>query len=231
MGGNVIPPEYLVPLDADQLNSSIPISVPYLITPSNQFIPAQATSDGKLVVEATFSGSITIGEIGAPDKSSFTYGTTLEQTIGGVYQDTSPTLSLGQQGAVRLTEYRAFHVNLRDSSGNEIESSSGSLDVNITNPTIAVTQSGTWNLNNITGTISLPTNAAQETGGNLESINAGIETLNSLVPSVYDYIALSYTSGNLSTAVYKHGGAGGTVVSTLTLTYDGSNNLLTVTKS
>jgi hypothetical protein len=118
--GDVIPPEYGIPLTADELKSTIPISVPYLVTPSNEFIPAQATSDGKLVVSATFSGSITIGEVGVADESSFIYGTSLEQPVGGVYQDTSPTLSAGETGAVRLTEYRAFHVNLRDSSGDEV---------------------------------------------------------------------------------------------------------------
>lgn len=38
--------------------------------------------------------------------------------------------------------------------------SSGIGQVNLTNSTIAVTQSGTWNINNISGTISLPTGAA-----------------------------------------------------------------------
>jgi hypothetical protein len=129
--GDVIPPEYGVPLTADELKSTIPISVPYLVTPSNEFIPAQATSDGKLVVSATFSGSITIGEVGVPDESSFTYGTSLEQPVGGVYQDIDPTLSAGETGAVRLTEYRAFHVNLRDSSGVEVDPATESTALSI----------------------------------------------------------------------------------------------------
>jgi hypothetical protein len=131
MSGNVIPPEYGIPLEASELNSSIPISVPYLVTPDNKFVPAKSLEDGTLVVSATFSGSITIGEIGAPDESPFTYGTTLEQTVGGVYQDTNPTLSAGTQGAVRLTEYRAFHVNLRDSSGVEVDPATESTSLSI----------------------------------------------------------------------------------------------------
>lgn len=47
----------------------------------------------------------------------------------------------------------------------------------------------------------------------------------------HDYISLSYSAGNLAGVVYKAGGSGGTTVATLTLTYDGSGNLLTVTKS
>lgn len=47
----------------------------------------------------------------------------------------------------------------------------------------------------------------------------------------HDYIDLSYTGANLTSVVYKDGGSGGTTVATLTLTYDGSNNLLTVARS
>src|SRR6185437_9507362 len=73
------------------------------------------------------------------------------------------------------------------------------------------------------------TNVAKETGGNLSSINAGIQTLNSLVPTVYDYIDLQYSGNNLTQAQFKFGGPGGTVVSTLMLVYSG-NNLTSVQK-
>jgi len=44
----------------------------------------------------------------------------------------------------------------------------------------------------------------------------------------YDNITLSYTGSNLTGVVYK---VGVTTVATLTLDYDGSDNLITVTKS
>ena len=47
----------------------------------------------------------------------------------------------------------------------------------------------------------------------------------------HDYIANTYTGSNLTQAVFRRGGASGTIVATLTLTYDGSSNLLTVTRS
>lgn len=47
----------------------------------------------------------------------------------------------------------------------------------------------------------------------------------------HDYITLSYTGSNLTGVVYKTGGASGTTVATLVLVYDGSNNLVSVTKS
>ena len=47
----------------------------------------------------------------------------------------------------------------------------------------------------------------------------------------HDYINLTYTGGNLTGVVYKSGGSGGATVATLVLAYDGSSNLVSVTKS
>lgn len=43
-----------------------------------------------------------------------------------------------------------------------------------------------------------------------------------LVPEQYDHIGLSYTGANLTQAVFRSGGVGGTIVATLTMTYSGS---------
>jgi hypothetical protein len=55
--------------------------------------------------------------------------------------------------------------------------------------------------------------------------------LGGLVPHNYDYIALSYTGDNLTGVVYRDGGASGTIVARLSLTYDVNDNLATVTKT
>jgi len=47
----------------------------------------------------------------------------------------------------------------------------------------------------------------------------------------HDYISLAYSGTTLTGVVYKTGGSGGTTVATVVLTYDGSNNLTSVTKS
>src|SRR4051812_11180740 len=60
------------------------------------------------------------GTLGLIDKATFTYGLSLETPVGGVYQDTSPTLTAGQSGAFRVTSYRGLHVNLRTAGGVEI---------------------------------------------------------------------------------------------------------------
>jgi hypothetical protein len=57
----------------------------------------------------------------------------------------------------------------------------------------------------------------------------GIPRLALAIPA-YDYIALSYTGANLTTVVFRMGGAVGTIVATLTLAYTGSN-LTSVTKT
>lgn len=62
-------------------------------------------------------------------------------------------------------------------------------------------------------------------------VSGSVPVVTGLEIPEHDHISLSYTSGNLTGVTYRTGGSGGTVVATLTLTYDGSNNLLTVTKS
>jgi len=51
-----------------------------------------------------------------------------------------------------------------------------------------------------------------------------------LVPFIYDYISLGYTGNDLTSVVYKTGGATGTTVATLTLAYTDSV-LQTITRT
>lgn len=57
-----------------------------------------------------------------------------------------------------------------------------------------------------------------------------VTSVSSLAPVQYDYISLGYTGANLTSVIFKTGGAGGTTVSTLTLAYTGAN-LISVTKT
>lgn len=83
---------------------------------------------------------------------------------------------------------------------------------------------------------NLYVNVAGSTGSGLATAAnqvteiSNLQALNSLVPSVYDYISLSYTGSDLTQVVYRNGGPTGTIVSTLTLDYSGGN-LASVTKS
>jgi len=78
---------------------------------------------------------------------------------------------------------------------------------------------------------SLETRIDPATEDKQDDLISEIQALNSLIPSVYDYIELSYTGSNITGVVFKSGGSGGSIVSTLTLTYDVSDNLETVTKT
>jgi hypothetical protein len=63
-------------------------------------------------------------------------------------------------------------------------------------------------------------------GGGDAVIRAGLE-----IPT-HDYISNTYDgSGNLTGVAYYRGGSGGKLVATLTLTYNVSGNLLTVTRN
>jgi hypothetical protein len=86
----------------------------------------------------------------------------------------------------------------------------GALKVDIGSATLSVTADGVEIKND---------------SGNPVPVVTGLE-----IPE-HDYISLSYTGSNLTGVVYKTGGSGGTTVATLTLTYDGGNNLISVAKS
>jgi hypothetical protein len=63
------------------------------------------------------------------------------------------------------------------------------------------------------------------------------ETLRRIEPAIpglaipeHDFISLTYTGVNPTTVIYKQGGAAGVAVATLTMTYDGNNNVTSITK-
>jgi len=95
--------------------------------------------------------------------------------------------------------------------------------------------SGTfWQATQPVSLASVPSHNVTNAGTFVTQINGAaltqLQTINSLVTAVYDYIALGYTGTNLTTVVYKTGGSGGTTVSTLTLAYTGAR-LDSVTKT
>src|SRR5579884_4041183 len=60
------------------------------------------------------------GGTSSSDEGGFTAGTSTFTPAGGVFSDGLAAIASGLVGWVRMTAYRAFHVNLRDSSGNEV---------------------------------------------------------------------------------------------------------------
>ena len=78
-------------------------------------------------------------------------------------------------------------------------------------------------------TSAIPTGAS--TSAKQDTQTTLLQGIAGMIPSAYDYTSLSYTGSNLTGVVFKSGGSGGTTVSTLTLAYDGDNNLTSVTKT
>lgn len=67
-----------------------------------------------------------------------------------------------------------------------------------------------------------------------EALNVALT--NGLVPESYDYMELTYVAagngaGEVETVIYKSGGSGGSTVATLTLTYNASDEVATITKT
>lgn len=89
-----------------------------------------------------------------------------------------------------------------------------------------------------TSVASLPLPSGAATEATLAAAKTDLDHLDarlagSLVPEEHDYINIAYVGAttDVQTVVYKLGGAAGTTVATLTLAYDGSNRLQSVTRS
>ena len=100
----------------------------------------------------------------------------------------SLTIALGDIDGVSGQETMANSLPVviaSDQSAIPISDDGGSITVD---GTVAATQSGTWNINNITGTVSLPTGAATETtlstlNGKVTACNTGALTISSALPA------------------------------------------------
>lgn len=152
---------------------------------------------------AALDVNIKSGSIGLADKSTFTYGTTNELPVGGVFQDTSPSLSAGSTGALRLSANRGLHVNLRDASGNELGAAAASgVFVRPTDGTnsagftaagetkVSVTQplpAGT----NLLGKVGID----QTTPGTTNRVAGNIDQIAGATPSATNYLPTRITNG------------------------------------
>ena len=137
--------------------------------------------------------------------------------IGGLSFLIFSMLPKKAQGMVFGSSMRSTDpIGLKNVSGTQINPA--------TEDTLALVKTNTDKLDANISTL------AKESGGNLDDIKTGIDTLNSLVPFVYDYVALDYTGDNLTEVSFKLGGPSGAEISTLTLAYT-DDKLTSVTKS
>lgn len=237
------PPQFGTPLTTEEIKPELPFYPIYGVTPDNRYIPISVDQQGRLEIGAEF-GPITIGDVnikGLDPSNSFSSQTLSVYNLGGNAYSLRTTLfdgsnhlkinpdgSINVSGEVVITPTEEQHVVDSPLDVYLPGVSKGNLPtmrVVSTPPTLTAGQFSSPTLTPQGRLIVDPTqtNVAKETGGHLQSMDAGIQTLNSLVPSVYDYIDLQYSGNNLTQARFKLGGPGGTVVSTLLLVYSGAN--------
>jgi hypothetical protein len=139
-------------------------------------LPTGAATESTLAAKATESTLQSIdGKITACNTGSVTIGTQLPSgtnNIGDVDVLTLPNVTLASQA-------NPF------TSAIPISDNAGSITVD---GTVAATQSGTWNITNVSGTISLPTGAATEStlstiNGKVTACNTGAVTISTALPA------------------------------------------------
>jgi hypothetical protein len=87
-----------------------------LVGTDGDYAPLQVDANGALKVAGAGTGGTSI-----TDGAAFTADSTAVNPIAGYRDDTSPaTVTEGDAAGVRITEYRALHVNLRDALGAEL---------------------------------------------------------------------------------------------------------------
>jgi hypothetical protein len=140
--------------------------------------------------------------------------------------DTSGLATEAKQDTI-ITELQDLDTNTAD---NATETTLSALNAKVTAVnTGAVTVSSSV----------LPTGAATEASLSAQATDVSLledRLAGSLVPETHDYIATTYVAagngaGEIETVTYRTGGAAGSIVATLTLTYDGSDRLSSVTRS
>jgi hypothetical protein len=96
---------------------------------------------------------------------------------------------------------------------------------------LLVDAGATFNSTGIENRLDTLTGIETVEAADIATIKAKVTSLAGMAIPAHDYLALSYTGSNLTGVVYKTAGSSGTTVATLTLGYDGSGNLTSVTKS
>lgn len=107
---------------------SEPVMKVKVCNPAETFC-ADVSSVNALKTDATITS--TVGAY--VDKGAFIYGSDKFNPTGGIFQDALPTLASGTVGVSRMTQNRALHVNLRDSSGVEFATTTNPLVISPSN--------------------------------------------------------------------------------------------------
>lgn len=148
-------------------------------------VPSHAVTNAGTFVTQENGAALTalqlIDDAIVADDAAFTPATTKVMMAGFEYDDSTPdSVNEGDAGAARMSANRNVYVQIRDAAGNE-----RGLNVDASG-NVAVTQSGTWNITNVSGTVSLPTGAStlaeqQSQTTHLSNIATSVGTLDNAI--------------------------------------------------
>jgi len=146
----------------------LPVAGTFTVDPAGLATEARQTTGNASL--SSIDGKITTCNTGAVTVSAALPAGT--NNIGDVDVLTMPNVTLASQA-------NPF------TSAIPISDNAGSITVD---GTVAATQSGTWNINNVSGTVSLPTGAATETtlstlNGKVTACNTGAVTISTALPA------------------------------------------------
>jgi hypothetical protein len=135
--------------------------------------------------------------------------------VGGVYNTSLPTLTTGQRGDLQLdSSGRLLNAPLAFGTDSVSAAQTGVWSVGRTwtlssgSDSVTAAQSGTWNINNITGTVSLPTGAATEASlvklplaqGSTTAGQSGVLTQGAVTTAAPSYTTAQTSPLSLTTA-------------------------------
>jgi len=162
--------------------------------------------------------------------------TNLKDVGGNTVATGAGAANTGTQRVVIASDQSTLPVDIQDTeiavSLDHTEDSVTIYTPNNNTTAIPVSASGTVSVDNFPATQAVTgplTNSELRASAVTTSVDNFSEISGLSIPA-HDYIALSYTGGNLTGVEYRTGGATGTIVGTLTLAYSGTD-LISVTKS
>ncbi len=184
------------------------------ITPDPADLGSVSTASNVSIATALPTGTNSIGQITANAGTNLNTSA-LALEAGGNIEEISDTTALNNGslptrtvlvGGKHDSEIRSIAVDnnghiILNTGGQQLKADSISVTIasdqdsigSIDNTTFAATQSGTWNLTNITGTISLPTGAATES--KQDTGNTSLSNINTKLPAS---VGAKASTGSLS---------------------------------
>lgn len=150
------------------------------------WVEATGDESNGLDVDVTrVQGTVTVDGSGVTQPVSGTVTANLSATDNAVLDNIDTNTDYGQVTGGG-TETGALRVTIANNSTGvvSVDDNGGSLTVD---GSVAATQSGTWNVNNVSGTVSLPTGAA--TAANQSTANAALSAIQTAVETLDNIVS------------------------------------------